>query len=45
MYIDLQGCTVHVDNIKFFICPTNAHTNYSKIVELLKTLYTLKSVL
>ena len=23
--------------IKFFIFPTNAHTNYSKIVELLKT--------
>jgi len=26
---------VHVDNIKSFICPTNAHTNYSKIIELL----------
>jgi len=24
----LHGCTVHVDNIKFFICPTNAHTDY-----------------
>ena len=34
---DIHGCTVHVDNIKSFICPTNAHTNYSKIVELLKT--------
>ena len=32
-----HGCTVHVGNIKSFICPINAHTNYSKIVELLKT--------
>jgi len=31
---------VHVDNIKSFICPTNAHINYSKIVELLKTFKT-----
>jgi len=31
---------VHVDNIKYFICPTNAHTNYSEIVELLKTFKT-----
>ena len=31
---------MHVDNIKSFICPTNANTNYSKIVELLKTLKT-----
>ena len=37
---NLRGCTVHVDNIKFFICPTNAHINYSKIVELLKTFKT-----
>jgi len=31
---------VHVDNIKYFICPNNANTNYSKIVELLKTFKT-----
>jgi len=30
----LHGCTVHVDNIKSFICPTNVHTNYSKIVDI-----------
>ena len=30
-----HGCTVHVDNIKYFICSNNAHTNYSRIVELL----------
>jgi len=28
---------VHVDNIKSFICPIKARTNYSEIVELLKT--------
>jgi len=28
---------MHVDNIKSFICPTNAHTNYFKSVKLLKT--------
>jgi len=33
----LHGCTMHVDNIKSFICPTNANTNYSKTAELLKT--------
>jgi hypothetical protein len=27
---------VHVNNIKFFICPTNAHNSYN-IVELLKS--------
>jgi hypothetical protein len=27
-------------SVKSFICPTNAHTNYSKIVELLKTFKT-----
>jgi len=37
---NLHSCTVHVDNIKSFICPTNAHINYSKIVELLKTFKT-----
>jgi len=31
---------MHVDNIKSFICPTNAHINYSKIIELLKTFKT-----
>ena len=35
--MNLHGCTVHFDNIKYFICPTNAYTNYSKIVEILKT--------
>jgi len=25
MIIDLHSCTVHVDNIKSFICPNNAH--------------------
>ena len=39
-FFNLHGCTVHVDNIKSFICPTDAHTNYSKIVELLKTFKT-----
>ena len=38
--IYLHGCTVHVDYMKPFICPTSAHTNYSKIVELLKTFKT-----
>ena len=32
----LHGCTVHVDSIKSFICPTNAHINYFKCVKLLK---------
>ena len=32
----LRRCTVHVDNIKFFICSTNAHNSY-KIVKLLKS--------
>jgi len=32
---NLRSCTVHVDNIKFFICPTNAHNSY-KIVKQLK---------
>ena len=34
----LCGCTVYVDNIKSFICPTNAHTNYFKIIKQLKKL-------
>ena len=34
---NLRGCIVHVDNIKSYICPTNAHINYSKIIELLTT--------
>jgi len=34
--MDLRSFTVHVDNIKFFICPTNAHNSY-KIVTLLLT--------
>ena len=33
---DLHSCTVHVDNIKFFVCPTNAHISY-KIVKFLKS--------
>jgi len=28
---------VHVHNIKSFICPTNAHTIYFKIIKPLKT--------
>jgi len=32
----LRCCTVHIDNIKFFICPTNAGNSY-KIVKLLKS--------
>ena len=32
-----HGCSVRVDNIKSSLCPTNAHTTYSKVVELLKT--------
>ena len=28
---NLHGCTVHVDNVKSFIYPTNAHIKYSKI--------------
>jgi len=32
----LRSFTVHVDNMKFFICPTNAHKSY-KIVKLLKS--------
>ena len=35
----LHGCTVHVDNIKSFICLTNAQTDYFKIVEILKLQY------
>ena len=27
----LQGCTVHIDNIKSFICPTNAHKCFKKL--------------
>ena len=34
---DLRSCSVHVENIKFFICPTNAH-NYYKIVKQLKSI-------
>ena len=33
---DLRGCAVHVDNIKSFICPTNAHNSY-KTVKLWKS--------
>jgi len=33
---DLRSFTVHVDNIKCFICPTNAH-DYYKIVKMLKS--------
>jgi len=32
----LCSCTVHVDNIKFFICSTNTHNSY-KTVKLLKS--------
>ena len=31
---------MHADDNKSFICPTNAHTNYSKIAEPLKTFKT-----
>jgi len=34
---NLQSCKVHVDNIKSFISPTSAHTNYFKTFKLLKT--------
>ena len=34
---NLRNCIVHVDNIKFFICPTNAHNSY-KIVKQLNSL-------
>jgi len=33
--IRLCSCTMHVDNIKSYICPTNAHNSY-KVVKLLK---------
>ena len=33
---NLRSCTVRVDNIKCFICPTNAHNSY-KIFKLLKS--------
>jgi len=33
----VNGCTVHVDNIKSFICPTNAHTDYLKSVKTIKS--------
>ena len=36
-FFNLHGRTVHVDNINSFICPTNAHTNYFKIMKLLKS--------
>jgi len=29
--MDLRSCTVHVDNIKFFICPTNAYNSYKTV--------------
>ena len=32
----LCSCSVHVDNSKFFICPTNANNSY-KIVKMLKS--------
>ena len=32
----LRSCTVRVDNIMFFICPTNVHNSY-KIVKQLKS--------
>ena len=25
LMVALDGCTVHIDNRNFFICPTNAH--------------------
>jgi len=34
---NLRGCTVHFDTNKSLTCPTNAQTNYLKIVKLLKT--------
>ena len=33
---NLRSCTVHVANIKFFVCPANAHSSY-KINKLLKS--------
>jgi len=33
---NLHSCIVHVDNFKFFICPTNEQNSY-KIVKLLKS--------
>ena len=33
--LNLHSCTVHVDSIKSFICPTNA-TNYHEIVKQLE---------
>jgi len=30
-----RSCTVHVANIKFFVCPTNVHNSY-EMVKLLK---------
>ena len=33
---NFRSCTVHVDSITFFICPTNAHNSY-KIVKQLKS--------
>ena len=35
--VSLHVDTVHVDNTEYFICPTTAHTNYFKIVKLLRT--------
>jgi len=34
---NLQRCTVHVGGIKSFICPTNAHKLFYKIVKQLKS--------
>ena len=34
---NLYGFTVYIGSIKSFICPTNAHINYFKIIEVLKT--------
>ena len=34
---DLCSCTVHVDNIEFFICPNNAHNSYKIPIKLSST--------
>jgi len=40
---DLHSCTVHIDNIKSSICPTNAHTDYFKTIKMLKTFKNYKT--
>ena len=32
-FSNLRSCTVHIGNIKFFICPTNAHISYKIVKE------------